>query len=239
MLTETQIEELQKPLDGKHVKRRAQSGVTLSYLEGWKVIEEANRIFGHDGWHRETVNLSQCGEEVDAKGRHKVGYIAKVKITVTGPEDKLDIIREGWGFGNGLNASKCDAHELAVKEAETDAMKRALMTFGWPFGLALYDKTQEHVENGHTPVMKTLATPMDEHASQMASDFPGDRPMTPSAQATKLGDNLKLCPTITDLQATWNASVKIIRSLHIVDRQYLEKIKEEMKVKLRGAEITA
>ncbi len=33
----------------------------------------------------------------------------------------------------------------AIKEAETDAMKRALMTFGNPFGLALYDKDQANV----------------------------------------------------------------------------------------------
>jgi hypothetical protein len=37
------------------------------------------------------------------------------------------------------------AHESALKEAETDAMKRALMTFGNPFGLALYDKEQRNV----------------------------------------------------------------------------------------------
>ena len=37
------------------------------------------------------------------------------------------------------------AHESALKEAETDAMKRALMTFGNPFGLALYDKQQRQV----------------------------------------------------------------------------------------------
>ncbi len=37
------------------------------------------------------------------------------------------------------------AHESALKEAETDAMKRAFMTFGNPFGLALYDKTQANV----------------------------------------------------------------------------------------------
>jgi hypothetical protein len=30
-------------------------------------------------------------------------------------------------------------------EAETDAMKRALVTFGNPFGLALYDKSQRQV----------------------------------------------------------------------------------------------
>jgi len=32
------------------------------------------------------------------------------------------------------------AHELALKGPETDATKRALATFGNPFGLALYDR---------------------------------------------------------------------------------------------------
>lgn len=38
-----------------------------------------------------------------------------------------------------------EAHEKALKEAETDAMKRALTTFGNPFGLALYDREQKGV----------------------------------------------------------------------------------------------
>ena len=37
------------------------------------------------------------------------------------------------------------AHESAVKEAVTDAFKRAFRGFGYPFGLALYDKSREHV----------------------------------------------------------------------------------------------
>ena len=43
------------------------------------------------------------------------------------------------------------AHESAVKEAESDAMKRALMTFGNHFGLALYDKEQSNVEHKPDP----------------------------------------------------------------------------------------
>src|SRR5262245_49254735 len=31
----------------------------LSYIEGWYAISEANRIFGFDGWSRETVE-SRC-----------------------------------------------------------------------------------------------------------------------------------------------------------------------------------
>ncbi len=38
-----------------------------------------------------------------------------------------------------------EAHESAIKEAETDATKRALTTFGNPFGLALYDKERKGV----------------------------------------------------------------------------------------------
>ena len=55
------------------------------------------------------------------------------------------VIREGSGAGHGIDADLGQAHESAIKEAETDAMKRALMTFGNPFSLALYDKQQREV----------------------------------------------------------------------------------------------
>jgi Rad52/22 family double-strand break repair protein len=48
------------------------------------------------------------------------------------------IIREGQGSGEGRAASPGEVHDTALKAAETDATKRALATFGKPFGLALY-----------------------------------------------------------------------------------------------------
>ena len=48
------------------------------------------------------------------------------------------IIREGHGSGEGRGASPGEVHDTALKAAETDATKRALATFGKPFGLALY-----------------------------------------------------------------------------------------------------
>ena len=65
-----------------------------------------------------------------------VTYTAWVRIRVG------DVIREGSGAGHGIDADLGQAHESAIKETETDAMKRALTTFGNPFGLALYDKQQ-------------------------------------------------------------------------------------------------
>ena len=77
-----------------------------------------------------------------------VSYVAKVRVTVDG------ITREGWGAGHGRGGSAGDRHESAVKEAETDARKRALMTFGNQFGLALYDKDQTNVEGASLPAQQ-------------------------------------------------------------------------------------
>ena len=57
----------------------------------------------------------------------------------------VTIVREGSGTGEGKAATAGQAHEIALKSAETDATKRALATFGNVFGLALYDREQAGV----------------------------------------------------------------------------------------------
>src|SRR3546814_17942459 len=79
------------------------------------------------------------GKDKYGNDQWRVNYMAKVRITVGG------VLREGCGFGQGIDKDVGQAHESAIKESETDAMKRALMTFGNQFGLALYDKTRANV----------------------------------------------------------------------------------------------
>lgn len=136
--TDDQIALLNAPLDKSKVATRKQAGMNLSYIEGWHAIAEANRIFGFDAWNRETISMQEvrCDEVGD---KWRVAFIAKVRVTVG------DVIRDGTGYGSGISKDLGDAYESAVKEAETDAMKRAFMMFGNPFGLALYDKTQANV----------------------------------------------------------------------------------------------
>ena len=45
---------------------------------------------------------------------------------------------KGHGTGEGRGTSPGEVHDIALKVAETDATKRALATFGKPFGLELY-----------------------------------------------------------------------------------------------------
>jgi recombination DNA repair RAD52 pathway protein len=70
-----------------------------------------------------------------------------VRITVTAG-GLVPLVREGSGAGHGIDVDLGQAPESAFQEAETDAMKRALMTFGNPFGLALDDKQQREVTSG-------------------------------------------------------------------------------------------
>lgn len=144
MLTDTQVNELAAPLSRDAVKSRQQGGSKVSYIEGWHAIAEANRIFGFDAWSRETVDIKCVSEKEREIGASKaqgwgVTYVVKVRVVAAG------VAREGCGAGHGIDRDLGQAHESAIKEAETDAMKRALMTFGNPFGLALYDKTQASV----------------------------------------------------------------------------------------------
>jgi DNA recombination protein Rad52 len=141
-----QLQELQEPLSSQAVRTRNQSGRNLSYIEGWYAISEANRIFGFDSWDQEIVELKCVSERERKIGRDQkpgwgISYVASIRITVNG------IKREGVGAGHGIDVDPGQAHESAIKEAATDAMKRALMTFGNQFGLALYDKEQRNVED--------------------------------------------------------------------------------------------
>jgi Rad52/22 family double-strand break repair protein len=130
-----QTQALRRHVERKHVRIRQAHGRVLSYIEGWYAIAQANRIFGFDGWNRETVD-ARCVLTRENRGSFIAVYIARVRITVRASH--TTILREGHGSGEGRGTSPGEVHDIALKAAETDATKRALATFGKPFGLALY-----------------------------------------------------------------------------------------------------
>jgi DNA repair and recombination protein RAD52 len=147
-----QVAALKAPLDRAVVKSREQGKGQVSYIEAYHAENEANRIFGFDGWDRETypelVGEPRLGKDKYGNDQWRVAYRAKVRITVRAGDTV--VIREGCGFGTGIDRDVDQAHESALKEAESDAEKRALKTFGNPFGQALYDKKQAQVSDGKT-----------------------------------------------------------------------------------------
>ena len=130
-----QLQALRRNPDHRRIRTREANGRQLSYLEGWYAISEANRIFGFDGWSRETLE-TRCVLARENRGNFLAVYVARVRVTVQA--DGATVIREGHGSGEGRGTSPGEVHDIALKAAETDATKRALATFGKPFGLELY-----------------------------------------------------------------------------------------------------
>ncbi len=139
--SDKQLRALKRNPDGRYIRVRELDGRELSYLEGWYAVSTANRIFGFDGWSRETVE-SRCVLARENRGAFLAVYIAKVRITVTANGNT--VVREGHGTAEGRGNSPGEAHDTALKAAETDATKRALVTFGKPFGLELYRSGAKH-----------------------------------------------------------------------------------------------
>lgn len=157
------------------------SGKTLSYLEGWYVINRLNEIYGNGKWSYEMTELRLVDTTpvIDRYGKEKftAHYIATVSLNVPTVEKLKD-----WrsfstftdvGYGNGSDAkSPGAAHELAVKEAVTDGLKRCAKNLGLSLGLALYDKTQENVvedeDQDATPTTK--AKPSKETKSDVTKE---------------------------------------------------------------------
>src|SRR5450631_2779250 len=151
-----QVQALRRNIDHRHVRTREIHGRELSYLEGWYTISEANRIFGFDGWNRETIE-SKCILARENRGTFLAVYIARVRVTVHA--DGTAIIREGHGTGEGRGTSPGEVHDIALKVAETDATKRALATFGKPFGLELYKGGRTAASQKPLPSQTTVAGP--------------------------------------------------------------------------------
>ena len=113
MFTTEMKSALDAPLDRANVKKRDQAGRKVSYVEGWHAIAEANRIFGFDGWTRETIDIRLVSERARRIGKPPndkdgwgVSYVIKVRVIAHG------VAREGVGAGHGIDADLGQAHEI-------------------------------------------------------------------------------------------------------------------------------
>ena len=138
--SQKQTRALKQRLNRAHVQSREVDGKSIDYIEGWFAISEANAIFGFSGWDREMTHFERVFERAQGDGT-ACGYLARVRVRVRAGEAVT--VREGTGWGSAKARSLGEAHERALKAAETDATKRALATFGNRFGLSLYDKEQQ------------------------------------------------------------------------------------------------
>lgn len=136
----TTEELLQKNLDPSLVKQRQGQ----PYIEGHTAIDQANRIFGFEGWGYDVVGGPELQriENMDGKTgevKYSYAYSAIVRVSAGDAPARTDV-----GYhpvqANKQGIYTAEAHDTAIKAAVTDGLKRALRSFGAQFGNSLYDK---------------------------------------------------------------------------------------------------
>ena len=122
------IEKLEEPLDPSLVATRWDGA---KYLEGYVVIEQANRIFGLGNW----------GYRVIEENENSVGCKATVEFWLFGELVSRDRGFVDFPFASGKFGEMTGAiYDTAYKGAVTDGMKRCMRIMGPQFGNSLYEK---------------------------------------------------------------------------------------------------
>lgn len=150
------VDALKAALAPDRVRRRKGRGRgQFEYIAGHDAKRRMNEIFGFGGWSANVVSnveiaavevekTNDKGETNGQRGWH-VGYHAHCVVKVRTLEgDWVEYGDDGYGDGVEYGAAaRVTACELALKEAATDAFKRAATYLGDQFGLILYAKDDE------------------------------------------------------------------------------------------------
>ena len=210
-------EALAQPLDPQLVsQRKGRGGRKFDYVEGHTAIDQANRIFGFGGWGYELVGdvslrpieqtNSRTGEVTSTPA-----YAAVVRVTVPGAPSRTDV-----GF-QPVSEESPEGHETAFKGAVTDALKRALRSFGDRFGNGLYGDppTTGHRNRESEPSPQRQQQPAPERESQPAERrAPARRVVQPehgAAPRSETGDAEVLRAQLIELSAQQGFSEQQLR----------------------------
>jgi recombination DNA repair RAD52 pathway protein len=143
----------------------------MSYLEAYDVIAHLSRIFGPMGWDKEvSYALIFETQREGAKTGWDVAYTAQCRLTVRDPEGNVLKVSEDVATGSAANQPiRADAHDLAIKSAVSDALKRAAKDLGNQFGLSLYDGGSTDSVLGSSLVYPPKTKPL---ADQLHNELP-------------------------------------------------------------------
>ncbi|MEW9521829.1 Rad52/Rad22 family DNA repair protein [Streptomyces tubercidicus] len=159
----TQHTQNQAPRFSPYQLRMLHNGITsnrvqnlrgMSHLEAWDVRRQLIRIFGFGGFRVETLSLDLVHEDSGLRRKkNKQGeeygapymawtlvYRAQVRLTILTPDGREITHFEDGAAGDAINQpSVGDAHDLAMKTALSQALKRCAVNLGDQFGLSLYN----------------------------------------------------------------------------------------------------
>ena len=137
-LTEDQRRVLLAPIRRSRVST---DGKGHAHVESYEIRAHLSRIFGFARWSEEVTAMELVFEDIadGERPRYTICYRAQVRLTICAPDGTHLATYTEWATGEAINQpSRADAHDLALKKAESQALKRCAMNLGDSFGLSLY-----------------------------------------------------------------------------------------------------
>lgn len=155
-LTDAQQTFLLQPINPGRVGRTPQG---QSHLQAWDVRRYLIRIFGFDGFDIETRELAVVREIEYAPGKTSVSrwragqkvqepndrtvwtvvYRAQIRLTIKVGGRPVAVFEDAAAGDSVHQPSLGDAHDMAMKTALSQGLKRCCVNLGEQFGLSLYN----------------------------------------------------------------------------------------------------
>jgi recombination DNA repair RAD52 pathway protein len=151
-------------LGGINPNRVGRDGKGFSHVEAYEIRAHLNRLIGFARWSADLTDLALIFA-TEKDGKHSVCYRATMRLTVCAPDGTPLATYTEAATGEAKNQPhQGDAHDLAMKTAESQAFKRCAVNLGDAFGLSLYAK------GSLAPLVRaTLVTPIGTAAAPSAT----------------------------------------------------------------------
>lgn len=207
-LNDRQVKLLLMPIKGQRVGKDNNG---FSHTQGWDIRRYLNRVFGFAGWSEEILKLDMVAERHIPNGKrpdgaekfkHYIVYRATVRLTLYDTNGAMLAFYDGSATGTGNNLPDLgDAHDMAIKTAETQALKRAAINLGDQFGLGLYNGGQT------APVVEwSMAYPPAAKGVPSAAEVTEDAPVQPEPNEYQTDDVADEDASLTDAQLAYAAA---------------------------------
>lgn len=141
ILSTEQTQVLLQPI----AKQRVGHKQGQSHVEAYDIRAHLNRMFGFGNWDFEILDTSLLFDRdrqlKNGKDGCYVAYRVTVRITIRNAEGAVVAFYDGTAVGPAAMPEymRAEAHDMAVKTAESQALKRAAINLGDQFGLSLYN----------------------------------------------------------------------------------------------------
>lgn len=148
----------------------------MAHVQAWDIRACLTRVFGFGRWDEIELQPTRLlyEQETQTKGgrpAYKVAYQASRRLVIRTPDGFDLCTHDGSAVGEALmpDFKRGDAHDMAIKTAESQALKRCAINLGSQFGLSLYASRGDQIHYADV-VVKTLVPGMETEESDGPSD---------------------------------------------------------------------